>query len=166
MKDSHLFALVVVKTQNLMISRHRFSVTQMTAKCELKCVCDFVVAVAVVTLRYRRHVGGRKQKISHLPHFGRPPGIVRCSMIVICASTDCLQTIYSGLAASLKRKVKYTTYHASYIVNFVPCKTNKGRVHGILGHFCVPRNGPLEILFDHSDMRPRYNHADRIQIAI
>ena len=149
-----------------MISRHRFSVTQMTAKCELKCVCvtlslpwplsRYVIAAMLVDENKRSLIGCIlvvHQELYIAPLLSVPPQIG-------------LQTTYSGLAASLKRKVKYTTYHASYIVNFVPCQTNKGRVLGILGHFCVPRNGPLEILFDHSDMRPRYNHADRLQIAI
>ena len=46
------------------------------------------------------------------------------------------------------------------------CEADKRRSLEILGHISVPWDGPLEVLFDHSDVGPRYNHTDRVQTAI
>ena len=68
---------------------------------------------------------------------------------------------------TLQKSDKYKkTYQVSHVVDFVSCEAHKRRSLEILGHISVPGDGPLEVLFDHSDVGPRYNHTDRVQTAI
>lgn len=59
-------------------------------------------------------------------------------------------------------KASRATYQAGNISDFVSCQAHKCRALGMLGQTCVSRNGPLRVLLDQGDMRPRYNNADRI----
>lgn len=64
------------------------------------------------------------------------------------------------------RKESRITYQAGDVSDLVSCQAHKRRALGMLGQVSVPRNGPLRVLLDQGDMRPRNNHADSIQTGI